>query len=197
VERRGGFPDRFANNHVIPHFNQNGTALTREERAAIAKRKGTCVNCGVKTHIAFVFTKRLTTVTNDNVCKGVCIKCNPTSVPSKILQECEVRNPRTNAPAVPASRQQPRVKRAVTNPVASSAGSRLQGVASSAGSRQQASRATQPFPPVTSHPAADAVSESEDSSEDEGPLIRDCTPFQSLPSVFPYHADANDEMGEC
>ena len=35
-----GYPDRFGNNDVIPHFAKNGTALTQEERAAIAKHKG-------------------------------------------------------------------------------------------------------------------------------------------------------------
>ena len=94
-----GFPDRFGNSDVIPHFAKNGTALTQEERAAIAKRKGLCVQCGVKTHVISVFKKA--PVTDDNVYKGICIKCQPTSVPGKILQEYEHRNPRQNAPVVP------------------------------------------------------------------------------------------------
>ncbi|CAB9530143.1 expressed unknown protein (Partial), partial [Seminavis robusta] len=66
---------RFVSNDVIPNFAKNGTALTQEERAAIAKRKGLCVQCGVKTHTISVFKKA--PLTNDHVYKGLCIKCNP------------------------------------------------------------------------------------------------------------------------
>ena len=94
-----GFQDRFANSDAIPHFAKNGTALTQEERAAIAKRKGLCVQCGQKTHVISVFKKA--PLTNDDVHKGICIKCHPTSVPPKVLQDYEFRNPRVNAPVVP------------------------------------------------------------------------------------------------
>jgi len=93
-----GFPDHFADNDIIPHFAKNGTALTQEERAAIAKRKGLCVQCGVKTHVISVFKRA--PVNSDDVYKGICIKCNPTSVPMKVYQDYEHRNPRQNAPAV-------------------------------------------------------------------------------------------------
>ncbi|CAB9509957.1 MAP kinase-activated protein kinase 2 (Fragment) [Seminavis robusta] len=82
-----GIPDRFVNNDVVPHFAKNGTALTQEERAAIAKRKGLCVRCGMKTHAVSFF--KTSPITNDHVHKGVCIKCNPTSVPAKVLQAYE------------------------------------------------------------------------------------------------------------
>lgn len=92
------FQDRFGNSDVIPHFAKNGTALTQEERSAMAKRKGLCVQCGVKTHVISVFKKA--PITNDDVYKGTCIKCNPTSVPGKTLQEYEHLHPRQNAPVV-------------------------------------------------------------------------------------------------
>jgi len=42
----------------------------------------------------------------------------------------------------------------------------------------------------------DADSDSSDSSsDDEGAPIRHCTAFQSLPSMFPYHADADHARG--
>ena len=118
--------DRFANSDAIPHFGKTGTALTQEERAAIAKRKGLCVQCGQKTHAISVFKKA--PLTNDNVHKGICIKCQPTSVPPKVLQEYEFRNPRLNAPVVPQRKpaaktnKQPRAdaRRNNTNPLAAS-----------------------------------------------------------------------------
>ncbi|CAB9525283.1 expressed unknown protein [Seminavis robusta] len=90
---------RFGSNDVIPNFAKNGTALTQEERAAIAKRKGLCVQCGVKTHTISVFKKA--PLTNDHVYKGLCIKCNPTELPAMVVQAWERRNPRISAPVAP------------------------------------------------------------------------------------------------
>jgi hypothetical protein len=70
----------------IPMFNQHGTALTQEEREAIAKKKGVCVKCGMKTHDVKMFKR--TPLTNDHVYDGKCIRCNST-VPPQILQQWE------------------------------------------------------------------------------------------------------------
>lgn len=96
---------RFNNADMIPHFAKNGTALTSEERASIAKRKGLCVMCGIKTHTISVFKRA--PVSNESVYKGTCIRCNPTSVPANILQDHEHRNPRIAAPT-PVSARMPK-----------------------------------------------------------------------------------------
>ena len=74
----------------IPWFGKNGTALTAEERAAIAKRRGQCVKCGSKTHESGIMRRPLT---NEDIYKGTCIKCNPDKVPSHILADYHRRNP--------------------------------------------------------------------------------------------------------
>jgi pantothenate kinase len=71
----------------IPMFNQHGTALSQEEREAIAKKKGVCVKCGLKTHDVGMF-KRVA-LTNDHVYGGKCIRCNSNSIPAPILQAWE------------------------------------------------------------------------------------------------------------
>jgi len=64
-------------------FNQHGTALSQEEREAIAKKKGVCVKCGIKTHEVKMF-KRIA-LTTDHVYEGRCIRCNNSSVPHTIM----------------------------------------------------------------------------------------------------------------
>jgi hypothetical protein len=71
----------------IPMFNQHGTALTHEEREAIAKKKGVCVKCGIKTHDVKMF-KRIP-LTTDHVYDGKCIRCFSNSVPISILKSWE------------------------------------------------------------------------------------------------------------
>ncbi|CAB9528844.1 expressed unknown protein [Seminavis robusta] len=63
----------------IPLFAKSGTALTQEERVSIAKRKGLCVHCGIKTHKISVFKRE--GITNGLVYKGICITCNPPVAP--------------------------------------------------------------------------------------------------------------------
>lgn len=78
------------NQSGIPMFDKNGTALTRAERADIARRRGVCLNCGTKTHdINFLGRRALT---NDDVYQGICIKCNHAAVPPNILRDWQSRN---------------------------------------------------------------------------------------------------------
>lgn len=76
-----------AGSSSIPMFNQHGTALSQEERENIAKKKGICVGCGVKTHEVKVFKSKQ--LTNDHVYQGVCIRDYPSRVPTHIYQEWE------------------------------------------------------------------------------------------------------------
>jgi hypothetical protein len=89
--------DLFGNND-IPQFNKNGGLLTQKERLAIAQRRGLCVQCGMRTHTVSIFQN--SAITNDDVYKGICIKCNPTLVPANVLQGYDHRNPRVTAPVV-------------------------------------------------------------------------------------------------
>lgn len=78
-------------------FGRNGTALSQEERAAIAKRRGQCLKCGTKTHQVKIMGR--TALTNDDAYQGICIKCNNSSVPTQILQAWQSRNAPKNAGA--------------------------------------------------------------------------------------------------
>lgn len=84
------FQDDLGADSGIPMFGKNGTALSSEERAQIAKRKGLCLRCGTKTHIVKVFQR--TPLTNNDVYKGFCIRCEGDSVPPNILSEWTSRN---------------------------------------------------------------------------------------------------------
>lgn len=74
----------------IPYFGKNGTALSQEERASIARRRGLCLKCGTRTHVVKIMSR--TPLTNDDVYQGICIKCNNNSVPASVLQEWQMRN---------------------------------------------------------------------------------------------------------
>lgn len=78
-------------------FNQHGTALSQEEREAIAKKKGVCVKCGLKTHDVKMFKR--TALTTDHVYEGKCIRCNANTVPLPILQAWEQKFKPIQAPA--------------------------------------------------------------------------------------------------
>jgi len=85
---------------AIPMYNKNGRAFTPDERAVIAKRRGQCLRCGVRTHKVSVLRRQ--PLTNDDVYKGSCIRCQfPESVPRDVYEEWERRN--KPAPAVKAS----------------------------------------------------------------------------------------------
>jgi hypothetical protein len=68
----------------VEFYASDGRALSRYERKDIAKRKGICINCGVRTHLKsrVVF---LTAVTDANVYQGICIRCRPEAVPEGIM----------------------------------------------------------------------------------------------------------------
>jgi hypothetical protein len=71
----------------IPLFNHHGTALTQEDRAAIAKTKGVCVKCGLKTHDVGMI--RRVPLTYAHFYEGKCIRCNSNTMPALILKEWE------------------------------------------------------------------------------------------------------------
>lgn len=71
-------------------FGKNGTALSQNERAEIAKRRGVCLKCGTRTHdVKFMGRKA---ITNDDVYQGTCIKCYQSAVPAHILRDWQSRN---------------------------------------------------------------------------------------------------------
>ncbi|CAB9513913.1 armadillo repeat containing 6 [Seminavis robusta] len=73
-------------------FNKDGTTLTKEQRAARAKRKGTCWRCNIKTHKVNVVGKRIP-LTDPDVYEGHCIRCDPDDVPYDVCVEWEQNNP--------------------------------------------------------------------------------------------------------
>lgn len=79
----------------IPMFGKNGTALSSEERATIAKRRGLCVRCGTKTHQVKVLGR--SGLTNKDVYHGICIRCNPDAVPVHVFTEWQSRQAPTAA----------------------------------------------------------------------------------------------------
>ena len=81
-------------------FGRNGTALSSEERAAIAKRRGLCVRCGTQTHQVKLLGRN--PITNVDVYQGTCIRCNGDAVPANILAEWQARNA-TTAPSGPVT----------------------------------------------------------------------------------------------
>ena len=73
----------------IPMFNQHGTAYSQEERENLAKKKGICVRCGIRTHEKGMFTSR--GLTNARVYQGFCIQDYSSQVPPSIYQEWEAQ----------------------------------------------------------------------------------------------------------
>lgn len=83
---------------LIPRTDEKGRILTYEERQNIAERDGVCLRCNEqlfekrrKTKMAVVGHHKKHLITSDNVYKGICIKCHPTDVPPKILEEWEAK----------------------------------------------------------------------------------------------------------
>ena len=129
----------------IPMFGKTGTALSNEERIAIAKRKGVCVRCGTKTHTGNIL--RRIPLNNNDVYQGVCIRCNPDSVPANVYSEWRARNVRS-APSNAAARF-----RGTARAVQYASSNRPGQTASSAGSGSSAAAApnTRWTPPPTSN----------------------------------------------
>jgi len=74
----------------LDEFMQNGKVLSREQKNDRAKRKGLCPRCGIKTH---KIRLARTPITDKDVYKGHCIKCDPDNVPLEICIEWEMKNP--------------------------------------------------------------------------------------------------------
>lgn len=85
-----------ANRSVPPMFGKNGKALTPEERADIARRRGICKNCGIQTHKITLAVSRK--ITNAEVYKGDCIRCNQELVPPVIYSEWKQKHGRVPPP---------------------------------------------------------------------------------------------------
>ena len=61
----------------IPVFEKGSKRLTEEERHVIAKKRGLCPYCGVRTHVKINF-RDLIPLTNDDANGGICRRCpNP------------------------------------------------------------------------------------------------------------------------
>lgn len=75
------------------YFDQNGTALTKEQRLARSERKGLCPRCGIKTHQISVVTRRRVPICDSDVYQGHCIKCDPDNVPFELVLKWEEENP--------------------------------------------------------------------------------------------------------
>ena len=91
-----------AGSQSIPMFNQHGTALSQDEREAIAKKKGICVRCGVKTHEVKMFSSKA--LSNDHVHMGFCIRDYPSKVPSHLVHAWEAKYKSPIAPVQPANK---------------------------------------------------------------------------------------------
>jgi hypothetical protein len=66
-------------------------------------RPDVCANCGIQTHHLKLWGRM--SITNDRVLQGTCIRCNPRSVPCKVVDEWKERHsPTTAAPMKPGGR---------------------------------------------------------------------------------------------
>ena len=82
------FNDQFVSRESsIPRFNQHGTALIQDKREAIAKKKGVCVGCSMKTHDVGLFNRN--PLNTDRVHNGTCISFNNKTVPPPVFQQWE------------------------------------------------------------------------------------------------------------
>lgn len=86
-------PPLTASHHhqALPLFTDSGTTLDAQQQVERARKKGLCINCGLKTHSVLPY--RRTPLTNTDVYQGHCIKCEPEEIPSRILKEWQERNP--------------------------------------------------------------------------------------------------------
>jgi hypothetical protein len=72
-------------------FSSTGKVLTQEETERARKLNGYCPNCGKQTHSGYgvTLTKRKITNLKLGVWKGICIGCNPQSIPRDVMMEHE------------------------------------------------------------------------------------------------------------
>lgn len=79
---------------VVPRVGKNGVALSEKDRLKLAKKKGVCLTCGVKTHKVSLLKRA--PLTTDTVHKGVCIRCDPNEVPHGVLVAYQERKNNNN-----------------------------------------------------------------------------------------------------
>lgn len=82
---------RKQNSGRIPFHDRKSHPLSPDDRALIAqqKRLSHCGKCGIQTHTVkrSMHKKSYLHMTNDNVYQGICIACNPSRVPDKVLRQ--------------------------------------------------------------------------------------------------------------
>lgn len=100
------FPDSGDQRHVegkgVELYTQNGRALSIEERQVIARRRGICVHCGVRTHQKGKLVIVRQPITNEDVYQGHCIRCEPEAVAADVRDAWNVTH-RIPAPSQGAS----------------------------------------------------------------------------------------------
>ena len=84
-------PNDMPSADAIPMFNKMGTALTEDDRAKLAHKRGQCVQCGIKTADVKGIFKRVS-LTNAHVYNGICIRCNRDKVPPEIAAAWEAKH---------------------------------------------------------------------------------------------------------
>ena len=90
------------NAQVIPLLSKTGTVLSEAEREEIARKRGLCVRCGIKTHEVKGFFKR-TPLHTDHVYHGICIGCHPDQVPPEVSHEWKRKMRSNKGPHPPHS----------------------------------------------------------------------------------------------
>ena len=71
---------------IMSEFSNTGRVLTEKEKIHVAEVKGYCLKCGIRTHKGNKAVRQRP-LTNDEVWKGICIKCHPSKVPTDIRQQ--------------------------------------------------------------------------------------------------------------
>jgi hypothetical protein len=102
--------DQIEGSDAIPRYDQMGRLLSPDEREQIARRKGLCMRCGMKTHQG-AFKRPLT---DDNCYKGTCIRCNPNAVPKRVLESWNLKNRPANVQLVSGAAQANAVASGIT-----------------------------------------------------------------------------------
>ena len=88
---------------AIPMFSKMGTTLSEADRERIAEKRGQCLRCGIKTRDVKGVFKR-STITSDQVYKGICIRCNPDKVPQDVYKAWESKFRPASKKASPVSK---------------------------------------------------------------------------------------------
>lgn len=91
MDSTGNLLDAQNEHSKIPEYDKYGRRYEEEERKNYAQARGLCYPCGRVIFTPKVFGRKILT-TNEDVYKGVCIRCHPTQVPEEVLRAWEKRN---------------------------------------------------------------------------------------------------------